>query len=80
MSGFLGTNWFIHSHGAADSHLDRGLYSSGSNMYGKSPSTNDQIATFSFGMFYRHDFSISTTSALAFNVMNYGGADHGGRG
>ena len=80
MSGFLGTNWFIHSHGAAGSHLDRGLVSTNSDMYGKPPSTNDQIAQFSFSMFYRHDFSISSTSALAFNVMNYGSADFGGRG
>jgi len=80
MSGFLGTNWFIHSHGAAGSHLDRGLYSSTNNMWGNPPSTNDQIATFSFGMWYRHDFSISSTSALAFNVFNAGGSDFGGRG
>ena len=80
MSGFLGTNWFINSFGAAGSHLDRGLYSSGSNMYGKPPSTNDQIATFSYIIFWRNDFTIGTTSALAFNVMNYGSNDYGGRG
>ena len=80
MSGFLGNNYFIHSHGPASSHLDRGLYSSGSNMYGLPPSTNDQIAQFSFSMFYRHDFSIGTTSALAFNVFNAGTNDYGGRG
>jgi len=80
MSGFLGNNYFIHSYGPGDSHLDRGLYSSSSNAYGKPPSTNDQLAQFSFSMFYRHDFSISTDAALAFNVMNYGSADFGGRG
>ncbi len=66
MSGFLGNNYFIHSHGAAASHLDRGLYSSKNGMWGNPPSTNDQIATYSFGYFYRHDFSISSTNALAF--------------
>ena len=80
MSGFLGNNYFIHSHGPASSHLDRGLYSSTNNMYGLPPSTNDQIATFSYSIFWRNDFTIGTTSALAFNVMNYGSNDYGGRG
>ena len=80
MSGFLGNNYFIHSYGPGDSHLDRGLYSSGNNMWGTPPSTSDQITKFSFSMFYRHDFSISTTSALAFNVFNAGSNDYGGRG
>ena len=80
MSGFLGNNYFIHSHGPTDSHLDRGLYSSGNNMYGNPPSTNDQLAQFSFSMFFRNDYSISTTSACAFNVFNAGANDFGGVG
>lgn len=80
MSGFLGNNYFIHSHGAAGSHLDRGLYSSTNGMWGNPPSTNDQIATYSFGYFYRHDFSISSTNALSFAVFNAGTNDYGARG
>ena len=80
MSGFLGTNWFIHSYGAADSHLDRGLYSSGNNMWGNPPSTNDQLAQFGFGFFYRNDYSISSTSACSFMIFNGGSNDFGGVG
>ena len=80
MSGFLGTNWFINSFGGADSHLDRGLYSSGNNMWGKPPSTNDQLAQFAFGFFYRNDYSISTTSACSFMVFKAGSNDLGGDG
>ena len=43
MSGFLGNNYFIHSHGPSDSHLDRGLYSSTNNMYGAPPSAPYKI-------------------------------------
>ena len=80
MSGFLGNNYFIHSHGPSDSHLDRGLYSSSSNMYGNPPSTNDQLAQFSYSIFWRNDYSISTTSACCFNVFNAGSNDFGAVG
>ena len=80
MSGFLGTNWFIHSYGAADSHIDRGLYSSGNNMWGNPPSTNDQLAQFGYGFFYRNDYTIGSTTACSFNVFNAGSNDFGGAG
>ena len=81
MSGFLGNNYFIHSHGAAGSHLDRGLYSSGNNMGGDlRMSGGTLLSGFSVSYWYYHTFDIGSTAALAFTNFNAGSNDYGGIG